>query len=230
MRVFLVLLLLSLAAAGCARRNYQSQALMPAALATHRTVAILPFVVEMERLKDGLLPTGPWPYNYSLYQSGGAQQKLNLARQQMGYQLQALFQAELMRQQVQHPTTATFQNPADTNQRLARAGITYESLPTRSMAELRAALGVDAVLRGETDLHQLLPGSVSVAMYLLSNDGSNPMADNTVRTYLDIYDAQTSQLVWHFAHELRGKPSISPLALTKNLVHSLKGGFPYSIP
>ena len=147
----------------------------------------------------------------------------------MGYQLQAALQAELMRQQVQHPTAVAFQNPAETNQRLARAGITYESLPTRSMAELRAALGVDALLTGRTNMRQLLPGGISIAVFMLSNN-ANPMAGNSVRTYLDIYDAQNGQLVWQFDHELNSKPSVSPMALAKDLARHRQGSFPYAQP
>ena len=90
---------------------------------------------------------------------------------------------------MQHPTTVTFQNPADTNQRLARAGITHERLPTCSMAELRAVLGVDALLTGETSLLQWLPDGVSIAVFVLGK--ANPMAVNGVHTYLDIYDVKT---------------------------------------
>ncbi|MFC6225480.1 DUF4136 domain-containing protein [Hymenobacter artigasi] len=221
-----LLLALSLLLPGCARRSFQGQTLAPAALAAHRTVAILPFAVDLERLRDVVVHAGAWADSTrslgSTLESG-----LRAERQQMGYQLQAALQAELMREQVQHPTTVAFQNPAETNQRLARAGISYESLPTRTMAELRAALGVDALLTGRTEMRQLLPGGVSIAVFLLSNNGANPMADNTVRTYLDIYDTQNGQLAWQFDHELGGKPSVSPVALAKELVHNMRDQFPY---
>ena len=223
-----LVLLVSAFLMGCARQSFQSQALMPAALATHRTVAILPFAVELERLRDLVVHTGPWPSGATRPPGSAPESGLRAERRQVGYQLQAALQAELMRQQVQHPTTVTFQNPAETNQRLARAGITYENLPTRSMPELRAAHGDEALLTGQTTMRQLLPGGVSVALFLLSNDGSNPMADNAVRTYLDIYDARTGQLVWRFDHELTGKPSTSPAALTKALARHLRGDFPYT--
>ena len=212
---------------GCARRTFEGQALEPAALAAHRTVAILPFAVELERLRDVVVHAGVWSTDSAARTLGSTLESgLQAERRQMGYQLQAAFQAELMRQQVERPATSTFQNPAETNQRLARAGITYENLPTRSMAELRAALGVDAVLTGQTSMRQLLPGGVSIAVFVLSNS-SNPMADNAVRTSLDIYDTQTGQLVWRFDHELHGKPSTSPVALSKALVRDMKGDFPY---
>ena len=232
MRFFLssVGLAVSILLLGCAQRSFQGQVLAPAALAAHRTVAILPFAVELERLRDGVTYSGEWPnraYN-PLASAPGSQ--LQAERRQMGYQLQAALQAGLMQRQVAQPTAITFQNPADTNQRLARAGISYESLATCPMAELRVALGVDAIIRGETDMRQLLPGGVSIAVYLLSNNAVNPMADNTVRTYLDIYDTQTSQLAWHFRHELRGKPSTSAAALANDLLRHVQGSFPYFRP
>ncbi|MBH8557488.1 hypothetical protein [Hymenobacter negativus] len=220
------LLLAGAFSSGCARHTFQGQALAPAALATHRTVAILPFAVELERLGDVVKHPEVWKANPDMPSANPLQGALAAERQQMGYQLQAALQAELTRQQAEHPTSSTFQNPAETNQRLAKAGITYESLPTRSMAELRTALGVDAVLTGQTYMHQLLPGGVSIAVFVLSNS-TNPMADNTVHTYLDIYDTQSAQLVWRFDHELRGKPSTSPVALAKALARDMRGGFPY---
>jgi hypothetical protein len=48
-----------------------------------------------------------------------------------------------------------------------------------------------------------------------------------VQTFLDIYDAQDGRLVWQFDHELRGKPSTSPVALARALVRDMRGGFPY---
>jgi hypothetical protein len=224
--LFSVALVIGILLSGCARRSFQGQALVPAALATHRTVAILPFAVELERLRDLVVHARSWSPDSAGRPLGSTLDSgLRAERRQMAYQLQAALQVELMRRQVQHPATVTFQNPADTNQRLARAGITYESLPTRSMAELRAALGVDAVLTGQTSMLQLLPGGVSIAVFLLSN--TNPMAANGVHTALDIYDIQTGQSVWQFDHELRGKPSVSPAALAKSLVHDMQGGFPY---
>ena len=212
---------------GCARRTFEGQALAPAALAAHRTVAILPFAVELARLRDVVAHARGWSRDSVARPSGSALENgLQAERRQMAYQLQAALQAELMHRQVQHPATVAFQNPAETNQRLAKAGISYESLPTRSMAELRAALGVDAVLTGQTSMRQLLPGGVSIAVFVLSS-GANPMADNGVRTSLDIYDTQSGQLVWRFDHELRGKPSTSLVALAKALVHDMKDGFPY---
>jgi hypothetical protein len=212
---------------GCARHSFQGRALAPAALATHRTVAILPFAVELERLRDAVAHPGAWAAGATWPGGSPLQGALAAERRQMAYQLQAALQAELVRQQAGHPATSAFQSPAETNQRLARAGITYESLPTRSMAELRAALGVDAVLTGHTYMRQLLPGGVSIAVFVLSNNNANPMADNAVQTFLDIYDAQDGRLVWQFDHELRGKPSTSPVALARALARDMRGGFPY---
>ena len=229
MRLFLLglLLIISTLLMGCARRSYQGQALAPAVLATHRTVAILPFGVELERLRDLVAHAGVWADSTARPLGSQLESGLRDERQQIGYQLQAALQAELMRQQVRRPVTVAFQNPTETNQRLARAGITYDNLPTRSMAELRAALGVDAVLTGQTAMRQLLPGGVSIAVFVLSSNSTNPMADNGVRTYLDVYDSQTGQLVWQFDHELRGRPSVSPAALATALVRHMQGSFPY---
>lgn len=149
----------------------------------------------------------------------------------MGYQLQAATQAALLRQQLPHTPRVAFQDPAETNQRLVRAGIPYDSLVTCSLAQVRVALGVDALLVGHTRLNQLLPGSLSLAVLLLSNHtNTNLMAENSVRTHLAVYDSQSGQLVWQFDHELRGKSGVRPAALARKLGHRLRGSFPYGKP
>ena len=229
MRLIFIPLLLALGALlpGCARRSYQGQALAPAVLATHRTVAVLPFEVALERLRlgDVAISSGSLPDSTARRLSRQLESAERAECRQRGHQLQAELQAALMRQQVRRPSAVAFQHPADTNQRLARAGITDDNLTTCSPAELRAALGVDAVLSGRTVLRQLLPGGVSVALFVLT-DG-NPMADNGVRTRLIIHDTRTGQPAWRFDHELRGKPSVSPAALANALVRDMRGSFPY---
>jgi hypothetical protein len=207
---------------GCGRRSFQGQTLDPATAATHRTVAILPFAVELSRLGDVTLGMHAGKWSDSVLD-----RRLQARCQQMGYQLQAALQ--LWRQQLRPGLTVTFQEPAETNQRLARAGIPYDSLATYSLAQVRAALGVDAVLAGHTSVEQLLPGSLSIAVLVLS-DHTNLMAQNSVRTHLAVYDSQSGQLVWQFDHELRGKPSVRPAALARKLAYTLRGSFPYGQP
>jgi len=206
---------------GCAQRSFQGQTLDPAAVATHRTVAILPFAVELVRLGDMKLGV-----HAGWWSDSAVDGRLRTKRQQLGYQLQAALQAALLRQQVPPAPTVAFQNPDETNQRLARAGIPYDSLATCSLPQVRAALGVDALLVGHTSLDQMLPASLSLAVFVFS-DHANPLAENTVRTHLELYDTQSEQLVWQFDHELRGKLSVRPGALAKKLVRTMRGTFPY---
>ena len=206
---------------GCGRRSFQGQVLDPAAAATHRTAAILPFGVELNRLRDVTLGVHAGKWSDSIFD-----RRLLVKRRQLGYQLQAALQAQLRRQQLRPAPTVTFQDPAETNQRLARAGIPYDSLATCSLAQVRAALGVDALLVGHTSVDQLLPGSLSLVVFVLS-DHTNPMAENKASTHLALYDSQSGQLVWQFDHELRGKLSVRPRALAKKLVRTMQGTFPY---
>ena len=218
---FLLIGLLS----GCSWRSYRGQVLAPTALAAHRTVAILPFDVEFTGLRDLVRPLGPWTDSAVRRPLSLQPTRPSPERERLGHQFQAALHAAFVRQQAQHPSAVAYQLPADTNQRLARAGITDANLTSRPMAELRAALGVDAVLVGRCYVRQLLPGGVSVAILLLSN--ANPMADNGVHTYLDLYDAKSGQLAWHFDHELRGRPNTSPAALAQALVRNMRRVPPY---
>jgi hypothetical protein len=226
-RLLIPCLLLLVFASSCTHRMFSARTLAPETLATHRTVAILPFDVEFERIRLSDMAACSGHYADSTIsrlrpQWSDAQR---LERRHTAYQLQEQLQAQLMRQQVKQPCTVTFQHPAETNRLLEKAGITYDNLPDRSMEEIRQALGVDAILSGQTTLHQPLPGGMNVALFIMS-DGEI-FAQNSVSTNLTIHDCHSGKLVWRFDHELTGKLDNSPATLVRNLVRNSGKTFPY---
>lgn len=213
MRHYLPLLLLLSLLAACSQRVYSTREIVPQALTQHRLVAILPFDVQLTRLRlqDIAAPSNP--------------EKQQQQRRLVAYQLQQELLKQLTERQTKHPYSVQFQNVTETNSRLERAGIGYDNLNDHSMAELQAALGVDAILSGETSLFQPLPNGLAVALLVLTDAGG--LAPSEVLTNVTIHDCRSGELVWKFDHQLIGDLSPSPATLARVLVRNSARTFPY---
>ena len=230
---FLYCLLLSaglLTATSCTRQAYTTNTMDAPALTAHRTVAIMPFEVEQDRLRlRDIRYAGPNPTEEDIkkHQQNWTAAQL-LERRNLGYQLQQQLQAQLQAQQPGNGYTVQFQNVRETNKRLLAAGITYENLPDHTMQELQQALGVDALLSGQTLLYQPMPNGVNLAARILLNDGVTAgLPSNTATTNLMLHDCRNGQLTWRFDYERAGSASLNPERLSKDLVKAARHSFPY---
>jgi hypothetical protein len=225
-----LLLCLSLLSAACARQTYSVNTIDAPALTAHRTVAIMPFDVELDRLRlRDLSYAGPNPSAEDIarrQQQWTARQQLE--RRNLGYQLQQQLQLQLQAQQPSRGYTVQFQDVRETNTRLLQAGITYENLLDHSMEELQKALGVDAVLSGQTLLYQPMPNGLNLAARVLLNESlPADMPSNTATTNLTLHDCRSGRLTWRFDYERAGSASLNPERLSKDLVRAASPSFPY---
>ncbi|HEX8427715.1 hypothetical protein [Hymenobacter sp.] len=233
MQRFLLILCVSLLAS-CAPGRSTIQTLNGTALATHRTVAILPFEVEQDRLllddinyagTDTTLAT-----QQRIKQEWAARQQQK--SRQIAYQLQELLYAQLEAQKPSRGYTVQFQEVRETNRLLQQAGITYENFPDHTLKEVQQALGVDAVLSGQTMLYQAMPGIVGLAARLMVNE---PLVDNQqsivpisqATTSLMLYDCRANQLAWRLDFERAGNVALNPARLAQDLVRAALSDFPY---
>ncbi|UOQ72721.1 hypothetical protein [Hymenobacter cellulosilyticus] len=218
--------LLLVGATACSQRSYSTRELVPQALSQHKLVAILPFDVQIDKLN--LEPITYIGSDVSPEEIDKRRQRWEEKQQEqrkvVAYQLQQELLKQLVLRQAKRPYSVQFQNVAETNSRLERAGITYANLNDHSMAELKAALGVDAVLSGETSLFQPLPNGVAVALLVLTNAG---IPQSEVLTNVTIHDCQSGELVWKFDHQQVGELSSSPATLARVLVRNSARTFPY---
>lgn len=233
MQRFPLILLAGLLAA-CAPGRSTVQTLNGAALATHRTVAILPFEVEQERLRlrdihyagtDTTLAT-----QQRMEQAWTARQ-LQESRQ-IAFQLQDLLYAQLEAQKPARGYTVQFQPVRETNRLLQQAGITYENFPDHTLKQVQQALGVDAVLSGQTMLYQPLPNVLALAARLMLNEPSGgdqqpAVPPNQAMTSLLLYDCQGNQLAWRLDFERTGSAALKPDRLAQDVVRAAMPGFPY---
>ncbi|WBO83691.1 hypothetical protein [Hymenobacter yonginensis] len=221
-----------LLAAGCARHTFRDTMVEAPALTTHRTVAIMPFEVALDRLRlRDIRYAGPTP---DLSEAGlrRVQQEWTAAQQrdarQLGYQLQRLVLAQLVAQQPARGYTVAFQDVQETNRRLLAAGISYENLPEHSMEELRQVLGVDALLSGQTLLYQPLPNGLNLAArVLLPSELPIAIPSNSATTNLMLHDCHSGHLLWRFDYARAGSSSLKPERLSKDLVHAVAPSLPY---
>ena len=220
--VFCALLLGGLLLSSCGSRSSVTTDVNQAALAAHRTVAILPFEVSLKRLRgaDIRLQHPPTPAEW--------RQEKQRERREMAYDLQTQLR-EALRQQNHDEYTVQFQPVSETNRRLRAAGISYDSLFAQPVPALRRALGVDAVLWGRAVLYQPLPNGVAVAARLLGSApllGNGPLNGNDTRADLTIHDGRTGALVWRLAYRRSGAV-LPPAELARALVKSSVKTFPY---
>ncbi|GAB3232818.1 hypothetical protein GCM10027346_20320 [Hymenobacter seoulensis] len=231
----LLLLLAGWLAASCTPSNYAVRTLDASALTAHRTVAILPFEVTQDRFRmrdlrylgsDTTLAT-----QQRVQQDWTAQQQAE--SQALAYELQQLLYAELQKQRPAAGYTVQLQPVPETNRRLQAAGISYANLPERSMSELQQALGVDAILSGQTDLYQPLPGGLALAARLLLNepllatDSPSSIPFSQATTNLTVHDCRSGQLTWRFDYDRTGSAALKPAKLAADLVRRSASDFPY---
>lgn len=221
-----------LTASGCVRQTFNATVLEAPALTTHRTVAIMPFEVALDRLRlRDIRYAGPNP-NLSeaglrQYQQAWTAGQQRDARQ-LGYQLQQQLLTQLQTQQPANGYTVQFQDVRETNRRLLASGISYENLPDHSMEELRQVLGVDALLSGQTQLYQPMPNGLNLAArVLLPSELPIAIPSNSATTNLMLHDCRTSRLLWRFDYTRAGSSSLKPERLSKDLVHAMGPRLPY---
>lgn len=214
-------------------KHAAAQTLDAAALASHHTVAVLPFEVAVDGLRLHYIR-----YYMGIDSTTATQQRLSAEQQQearqAAYQMQALVHKQLLKKQPKHGYRVQFQPVADTNRRLQAAGITYENLASQSMDQLRQALGADAVLSGQVMLYQSVPKGLGIAARLLSKD---PIVDplsalepSQTTASLLLYDCQSGQPVWRYDFARTGPNALKPSRLAPRLVWQALPVFPYCQP
>jgi hypothetical protein len=230
----ILLLFLAATLTCCAPGRSTTSTLNQTALTAHRTVAILPFDVEQNRiqLSDIRFPGA----DTTLTTQQRVRQEWTAKQQWEGrhvaYRLQELFYDQLQAQKPTRGYTVQFQDVRETNRLLQQAGITYENLPDKSLEEVRQALGVDAVLSGETLLFQPLPNGVGLAARILLNEpllgNQSIIPASEATTSLTLYDCREKQLAWRLDFQRTGNNALKPERLAQNLVRAAMPSFPYN--
>jgi hypothetical protein len=186
----------------------------------YRTIAILPIRVAELHVR-GMTRTKVGADTVS-----ATQRRTQRHCQKLAYLLQQSLYEQLRAQQLGHVTTVWLQPARETNLRLARAGITYQTLPHQSMAQLQQALGTRHILTGQTTLFKLpIPTTLLVNALLPSKLGAVP--STLAKMQLTLQDCQSEQRVWQFDTEASETGLLDASTFSNKLVQSALTTFPY---
>jgi hypothetical protein len=209
MRRLAAALLFALPLTACASHHEAVDRAFATTTATHRTVAILPFDVNIA--PDGL-PRNATPEH----------------RAAIEHEEGRVLQAQLYRQLLQRSSqfSVQFQDIAQTNAQLEGTGRSLDELYMRK-EEIARLLGVDAIITARIDRSKPMDG-VTVAMSLLFGPpigGIKPT--NEVVVDMVMHDARNGDLLWTFHDDLGGSIGSTPERLASALVTSIARRFPY---
>jgi len=175
----------------------------------HSTLAILPFeaTTEMKRLPKGTTIEAIQANNKST-----------------GYAVQSNSYAYLLRQFSKNKYTVSFQDVDQTNALLAKNGITYEDLATKSKGEICELLGVDGVISGKIRMSKPMSDGAAVAMALLAGAWG---PTNKTDVSMTIHDKTESKLLWKYDYMATGNLGSSSEQLSRALMKNVSKKFPY---
>jgi len=175
---------------------------------THKTVAILPFDVTIERKK---LPEG-----MTLEMIKNAEEEE-----------QELFQKQLYTQFLNRyekgKYTVRFQDIDETNVLMRRKGMDGENMADFTKAEIGKALSVDSVISGTIKRSKPMSTGAAIASSLLFGFG----ATNKATVNMNIHDAESGTLLWSYDHEASGGLTSSAEGTAKSLMKHSAKKFPY---
>jgi len=176
---------------------------------THKTVAIVPFVVSMNSGNRGKEVT-----REDLLAEEAAQ-SLNFQR--------AVY-TEFLEKVEKKKVTVSFQDIDDTNVLIRRAdGFDEQGKLVLTKQELGEILKVDAVISGSMTLSKPMGTGTAVITTLLVGWG----VTNEANINLTIHDSSSGALVWSYDHSAAGGVISSPEQLAKNLMKNIASKFPY---
>lgn len=204
--IYLLLLLV----AGCGPKIYTSEN-FSAALAKHKTVAILPAEVSMQ-----LRPNEAKKLT--------AEQVQDIVNK-TAYDIQDKMYGWFLRRGDKYDYTVTFQDVNKTNGKLKDAGISYADLKSKDRADLAKILGVDAVMQDRLSMEKPMSDGAAVAVGVIFGAWGST---NKVQTTINIHDGASGDLLWKYDYEASGSVGSSTTRLVDNLMRNATKKFPYS--
>ena len=176
--------------------------------AEHKTVAILPYSVQIELKK---LPEGT------------TEADIQRMEHDEGYLFQKVLYSQFLQGVSKDRYTVDFQDCDKTNTLLTRADIKQEDITRYTKDELATLLGVDALISGNIKREKPMGTGAAIASTLLIGIGQT----NQVHVNMAIHDGATGNLLWSYDHEVSGGLGSSPEGLAKSLMKKIAKKFPY---
>lgn len=211
MRQILFNSLLCVFICSCGPKIYTSST-FSAALAKHKTVAILPADVTIQ-----LRPNESKKLT--------AEQMADLVNK-TGYDIQDKMYGWFLGRMDKFQYTVTFQDINKTNSRLKEAGIKYEDMKSQDRSALAKILEVDAVMQARTFSEKPMSEGAAVAVGVIFGMWGST---NIVQTAINIHDGKSGELLWKYDYEASGSVGSSSTRLVDALMRNATRKFPYSV-
>lgn len=209
MRRLAAALVLALPLAACSTHKAYLNPQFGSTTSAHRQVAILPFDVTISRVR---LPKNLTP------------EDVDKMEREESLAVQGQLQTQLL--QRAHQYTVQFQDVSRTNVLLAQAGLTGDSLHTRTKDEIAKLLGVDAVISGKIQRSKPMATGTAIVLRVLFGNFA-PGNTNEVGVDLQLHNATDGSLLWNFNHTFGGSIGSSPERLGEALMGSIARHLPY---
>lgn len=176
---------------------------------SHRTVAILPFSVNIDSKNQSKEFT------------------LEMARKSEkdeAYLFQQQIYSQFLKQQSKGKYTVEFQDIEYTNARLLQSGIGYDNLNANTKEDIAKKLGVDAIISGTIKRSKPMSSGSAIALGVLFGAWGST---NRVDISMGLHNGSDSMLLWKYDHQASGSVGSSPEALAKDLMKGISKDFPY---
>ena len=182
---------------------------LPAAIASHKTIAILPSDVLMTYRKQ--------PKNFN--PEADREQEIK-----MSTSIQGSLYTYLLRHSNEYPIS--IQTVDDTNIRLKSAGL-EGNLDKFTKTEIATALGVDAVLGSRFEMRQTQSDGLAIAtMVLVSGAGGRT---GTGKLTLTLNNGTDGELLWRFYKSMDEDVIASSTDLIERMMRKVARNFPYRL-
>jgi hypothetical protein len=192
--------------AGEAAKQVYSAPNLAAAIATHKTIAILPFKATISYKRV--------PKNFDAALNAAEEQK-------MGENLQEGMYTYLLRKGSDY--TVSFQEPARTNALLKQNNV-YEKLDILPADSLAKILGVDAVIKASYAYEKTSSEGGAIAKSVIFG-GMSSVASGDLT--MQIYNGKDGALLWRFYKQMNEKLTSSANEMMVRMMKKVGRNFPY---
>ena len=178
----------------------------------HKTLAVLPFAVELQ-----LRPN-------EVTKNGGPEGVARLEARE-GLSVQSALQSYFLKRKAENDLTVDIQDAARTNALLAQKGVTPATVASFTPEQLAALLGVDGVISGTFASSQPMSGGAAIALSLAVGF-SGPT--NTGKLAITINDGKTGELLWKYDKSLSRGLGSDTNSIVTAIMRKASRQFPYS--
>lgn len=181
---------------------------LDAAIKTHKTVAILPFIVKITYKKQ--------PKNFD--ETANREQEIKMSKS-----IQSSMYTFLLRKNDNY--TVAFQDVDRTNILLKKAGV-EEKLDEMTKDEIAKILGVDSVISGTFESHQSKSEGAAIATAVLFGGFGGKTGSGSLT--MTINNATDGELLWRFYKSMDDNIGASTDDLVESMMRKVSRNFPYT--